>query len=209
MNNEKGLLLVTMEPPPGMEEEFNDWYDNEHLPERAGLPGFETAMRFVCVTGWPRYLAVYDLAHIGVLDEQPYQDVSGDRFSPWSKRVLNRVRGQSRMAAVQIHPGQGITRRSTRMLFLRFVGLATEREAELITTVRNAFSSRKGVSQIRVFHEPTATGPRFIALVEGHGSFFHQDDISALGEFAAHLDIVNEYAPYWTRGKLHGVYEKS
>src|SRR5215813_11634719 len=60
---DKGFLLVTMEPPPAFEEEFNAWYDTEHLPERLALPGFETARRFVCISGHPRYLAMYDLAH--------------------------------------------------------------------------------------------------------------------------------------------------
>ena len=34
MTHPKPLLLVLMEPPAGMEAEFNDWYDTEHLPER-------------------------------------------------------------------------------------------------------------------------------------------------------------------------------
>ena len=33
----QGLLLATMEPMPGFEEEFNDWYDTEHVPERVGV----------------------------------------------------------------------------------------------------------------------------------------------------------------------------
>ena len=35
----EGLLLAMMEPPPAMEEEFQDWYDTEHFPERADLRG--------------------------------------------------------------------------------------------------------------------------------------------------------------------------
>ena len=63
----KGLLLVTMEPPAGLEEEFNDWYDHEHLPQRMRMPGFETGARFVCLEGWPRWLALYDLASLAAL----------------------------------------------------------------------------------------------------------------------------------------------
>ena len=36
-----GLLLVTMEPPASLEEEFADWYDTEHVPERAVHCGVE------------------------------------------------------------------------------------------------------------------------------------------------------------------------
>ena len=62
-----GLLLAMMEPPPAIEEEFQDWYDTEHYPERATCEGFLTAHRFICIDGWPRYLALYDLADADVL----------------------------------------------------------------------------------------------------------------------------------------------
>jgi hypothetical protein len=34
-----GLLAVWMEPPPESEEDFNRWYDEEHLADRISLPG--------------------------------------------------------------------------------------------------------------------------------------------------------------------------
>ncbi len=208
MAKEKGLLLVTMEPPPNMEEEFNDWYDTEHLPERASIPGFATALRYVCVAGWPRYLALYDLDELAVLDAEGYTAVSGTKFSPWSKRVLGRVRGQCRMAADQVYPSQQLTRPLARMLFLRFSGLTLDHEESLVSSVRRAYEERQGVSQLRVFRESTASGPRFLVLVESTESLGQQNLTAGLGELAKHVDIVNEYAPYWTRGPLHGVYDK-
>ena len=44
----RGLLLTMTEPPAPMEEEFNAWYDDEHLPERLGIARFEGA------TPWTR-----------------------------------------------------------------------------------------------------------------------------------------------------------
>ena len=44
----KGFLLVLMQPPPAFEEEFNAWYDAEHIPERCATPGFETGN----LSGW-------------------------------------------------------------------------------------------------------------------------------------------------------------
>ena len=43
----KGLLLVISDPPAAFEEEFNAWYDTDHIPERLAIPGFETGTRFV------------------------------------------------------------------------------------------------------------------------------------------------------------------
>ena len=41
------MLLTLTEPPPAMDEEFNAWYDEEHLPERLAIPGFRSARRWV------------------------------------------------------------------------------------------------------------------------------------------------------------------
>ena len=57
-----GLPRAAMESPAGVEEEFQDWYDTGHFPERAAREGVLTARRFIAVSGWPRYLAIYDRA---------------------------------------------------------------------------------------------------------------------------------------------------
>ena len=101
----KGFLLVMMDAPPAFEEEFNAWYDTEHLPERLAVPGFETGLRFVCLSGHPRYLAMYDLAHPQVLDSPEYLRVAFENSSPWTRRVLQRVRVY-RAAGRQIYPGE-------------------------------------------------------------------------------------------------------
>ncbi len=106
----KGLLLVTMEPPACLEEEINDWYDTEHLPQRSTLPGFESAARYVCVLGWPKWLALYDLASLRTLETSDYRAVSGANSTPWSKRILPRTIGRSRVAAEQIAPGDRLSR---------------------------------------------------------------------------------------------------
>ena len=59
--SERALLFVMMDMPAEHDEEFNRWYAEEHLPERANLPGFRTARRFKAVAGEPPYLATYDL----------------------------------------------------------------------------------------------------------------------------------------------------
>jgi hypothetical protein len=206
----KGLLLVTMEPPAAMEEEFNDWYDTEHVPERAAIAGFETARRFVCVSGWPRYVAIYDLRALSVLDEPGYAAVSGERFSPWSKRVLNKVRGQYRVTADQIYPGNALTGDFARMLMLRIRDAPQSTEAAIVARVREAFEGRAETLQARVFRHRSAHAFDYLALVESSRPFGPTPfEPRAFGELARRLDVVNEYAPYWTRGQLHGVFPPS
>ena len=97
-----GFLFVTMQPPAHMEEEFHDWYDTEHVPERLAVKGFLSAQRYVCLEGWPRFAALYDLSHVGVLHESQYQAISGSNYSAWTKRVTPRMHGLYRAEGIQI-----------------------------------------------------------------------------------------------------------
>ena len=38
-----GLLMVYTDVPDDVEEEFNRWYDEEHIPERLAIPGVLSA----------------------------------------------------------------------------------------------------------------------------------------------------------------------
>ena len=103
--NHYGLLLVMMEPPEEMEEEFNEWYDTEHIPERKAVPGIFSAERFVAFEGSPRYLALYDLESVEVLQSESYKKIGIDHLSPWSKRIIRSVRGFKRNIYQQTFPG--------------------------------------------------------------------------------------------------------
>jgi hypothetical protein len=71
----RGLLLTMTEPPAAMEEEFNAWCDDEHLPERLGITGFRSARRWVAdvPAGEGKYLATYEYM---VASESPIQGLS-------------------------------------------------------------------------------------------------------------------------------------
>jgi len=102
----RGLLLTITEPPPGMEEEFNAWYDDEHLPERLSIPGFLSARRWVRDgrPGEGRYLATYELESAAVLASPPYLS----RFqnpTPWTRRCLGKAVVFRRWACEQSEPG--------------------------------------------------------------------------------------------------------
>ena len=59
----QGVLLVYMDlMDPKYEEEFNAWYNTEHLPELLALPGVLDAARYVATKGGPKYLAAYERA---------------------------------------------------------------------------------------------------------------------------------------------------
>jgi len=69
------LLFVYGEPSPGVsEQEFNDWYDNEHVPARQVVPGFQSLARYKAVDGQsPSWLALYDLDSPSVAKSEAYK----------------------------------------------------------------------------------------------------------------------------------------
>jgi len=101
-----GLLLTVTEPPPEMEEEFNAWYDTEHLAERLSIPGFRSARRWVaeCRPGEGKYLATYELDSPAVLQSAEYLKYFNNQ-SPWSRRCLAKCVVFRRWACEQVEPG--------------------------------------------------------------------------------------------------------
>ena len=64
-----GAMVVFSNPAEGREDEYNDWYDNTHLPEVCALDGVTGATRYALSKDDPdaahRYLAIYELDQDG------------------------------------------------------------------------------------------------------------------------------------------------
>jgi hypothetical protein len=78
-----------MTPGASWEDQFNDWYDEEHIPLRMGLPGFYSAQRYR-TPGGLRYLAVYELGSPGALETKEYGTVKNNP-SERTSRMLSGV----------------------------------------------------------------------------------------------------------------------
>jgi len=191
----KGFLLVTMHAPPAFEEEFNAWYDTEHVPERLAVPGVETALRFVCLSGHPRYLAVYDLTRPQVLDSPEYLRVAFANSSPWTLRVLQRVRVY-RAAGQQIYPGSVLTGKCSRLQLVRFRKRPVAAAEAIVTGMRANFEGRAETAQVRVLAFEDGGAIDFLGLVEQRAPSDVALDLAAFGEHANAIDLVNIYAPY-------------
>ncbi|KAI0649590.1 hypothetical protein C8Q79DRAFT_923138 [Trametes meyenii] len=84
-----GFFFVYSDPGTVVsEEEFNDWYENEHLPLRIPIPGFQSWSRWVAADDQhPTYAAIYDIASPSVISTSPYTDLAQTR-SEREKRIL-------------------------------------------------------------------------------------------------------------------------
>jgi hypothetical protein len=101
----RGIFLVYTDIDPKYEEEFNAWYNTEHLPELLSLPGFLDAARYVAYKGGPKYLAVYELESPEALKTAEFQKVRANP-TPWSRRMSPTAIGKnlSRSLGEQIFP---------------------------------------------------------------------------------------------------------
>ncbi|MDB5414621.1 MAG: hypothetical protein JWR10_2956 [Rubritepida sp.] len=190
----KGFLLVFMHPPPAFEEEFNAWYDSEHVPERLAVPGVLTALRYMHANGGvPRYLAMYDLEHASVMDSPAYLRVAHEKSSPWTKRVTARARVQ-RFAGEQVYPGHVITGPAARIQVLRFRGLGKEGIDAVIAGMRASYEGRPEVKQVRVLLHDNGTD--VLGFIEARAPLPDHVDLAAFGVAADALDLVGSYAAF-------------
>ena len=126
----KGTLIAAMNMAQAAEDEFHDWYDTEHLPERQRVPGFLVCQRWIGASDRKVSVATYDLDHVSVLKSLPYLAIGGENLSPWSKRVTARVERLMRFEGDQILPGDQLPPDKAGGLLLNAMNVAPEFEAE-------------------------------------------------------------------------------
>jgi hypothetical protein len=80
---------------PKIIEEYNAWYNTEHIPSYVDIPGFINARRFQIAKGKagllpgaqlpaPDFIALYDLANGEVFETEEFKQRSS---TPWSTRI--------------------------------------------------------------------------------------------------------------------------
>ena len=86
-----GMLMTFTEVPEEHEQDFNEWYNREHIDERTQLPRFLRSRRYVACegTGSPKYMAWYETREVNDLASSGYMALLADQ-TPWSKRVMGR-----------------------------------------------------------------------------------------------------------------------
>ena len=212
------ILMVAMEAPASLEEEFNDWYDTEHFPQRSALPGVSASSRWVCLAGWPRWMALYELSHAGVLESDAYRAMSGPNATPWSKRILPRTIGRTRVVAEQrlgsaTADPSPLTTHIARLLVMRFPvtnrpsdrgnaeANVTDMGERIETAVRERLSQRPDFMQVRLFQEPQTDASSYWLMAAFDTPLEMADLIKVVGRPAGFApQTFNLYAPYQRGG---------
>jgi hypothetical protein len=102
-----GMLMTSMDIDAAHEQEFNQWYDREHLAERVAIEGFVEARRYVAVNAAPKYLGLYSTATFDVLDSRAYRTALASQ-TKWSLTNIGRFQNMLRsVARITVSRGQG------------------------------------------------------------------------------------------------------
>lgn len=155
----QGILFSQMEPPPELEAEFNDWYETEHIPVRLALPGFTAAVRYREYGVERKYLAVYEIGDMKVLESPGYQALKTEP-SRRTALMLSRVKGFTRFTCT-LTSDTG-TSAAARYLFAAGYEVPRERSAE--------FSSWwTGEGLPRLMNKPGSIRARHYTVVSADG----------------------------------------
>jgi hypothetical protein len=126
----KGILIAAMDFSAAREDEFHDWYDLEHIPERLRVPGFLGAERWLGIAEPKVSVATYDLDTVAVLQSPPYLAVGGDNASPWTKRTARFRKSILRYEGEQLFPGDRAAPSEAAALLLIGMNVVSEHEHE-------------------------------------------------------------------------------
>ena len=99
----RGIFMVYVDIDAQHVQEFNEWYNTEHLPELLAVPGILSAARYEAVKGGPQYLACYELESVAVMQTPAF---TNRPRTPWGQKVSPSVIGKNltRIVGEQIYP---------------------------------------------------------------------------------------------------------
>jgi hypothetical protein len=92
-------------------DDFYDWHQNEHMPERVGIPGFRRGRRYVTADAatHPEFFTLYELETLQVAQGQDYANRL-NAPTPWTTIVTQQFRDTFRSLARVVSsqgPGMG------------------------------------------------------------------------------------------------------
>ncbi|MDA8125905.1 MAG: hypothetical protein M0009_12050 [Deltaproteobacteria bacterium] len=144
MTKPMGLLIAGFNYRSVPEDEFNDWYDYEHIPQRQAIPGFLDIVRWLGADDPKVSVVTFELESAAVLSSPPYLAVVGNNMSPWSRRVIGLCENLGRFAAEQLLPGHEAGPQDAEGLLIAATNVLPEAESEF-----NAWYNEEHIPRLR------------------------------------------------------------
>ena len=148
-----GAVCIWHDIAPEATDEFYQWHNREHMPERVGIPGFLRGRRYIAVAGAPAYFNLYEAESAEVLGGKDYLDRL-NAPTEWTRRVVPSFRRVSR-SICRVAYSEGVGQGGF-MLTQRFE-LAAAQRAGTLETLRCAAAAAARRAQ---GHRRRASVPR-------------------------------------------------
>lgn len=85
MNSKKHIIqIVRIDVAPLAEDEFNRWYEEEHIPNLLKVPGVIWAKRGINTGKGPKYIAIYEHQNRNIRESEAYQKASE---TDWTRKM--------------------------------------------------------------------------------------------------------------------------
>ena len=91
----KGILSIWNDMDVEHQDFYEQWYMNEHFPERLGVPGFRRGRRYEAVEADRRYFSFYELDSPEVLFSEAYL-ARLNAPTAWTQRIMSVWKGMFR-----------------------------------------------------------------------------------------------------------------
>ena len=98
----RGAVLVWNDIAPDGREQFYDWHDKEHVPERLAIAGFRRGRRFVRPGHSPEWLTMYETDDLSVVMSPEYL-ARLNAPTPTTQQTLKYFRNTSRAVCRVVH----------------------------------------------------------------------------------------------------------
>jgi hypothetical protein len=156
-------------------EEFYEWHNREHMPERVGIPGFLRGRRYVAVDAHPEFFTLYETASVAVLSGPDYL-ARLNAPTEWTRRATAHFTDTARSlcrVAISIGPGAGGW-----MLTWRYDAAVAAADEALLRTLAvapgvvgahlcSADRAASGIETEEKKGRPKNAVPAFVLMVEG------------------------------------------
>lgn len=97
----KGILSIWNDIDAEHEDFYEQWYMNEHFPERLGVPGFRRGRRYEAVEADRRYFTFYELDSPDVLFSDAYL-ARLNAPTAWTQRIMSAFKGMVRTVCERV-----------------------------------------------------------------------------------------------------------
>jgi hypothetical protein len=90
-----GVVAIWHDLLPEARDEFYEWHNREHMPERAAIPGFLRGRRYIALDAGPTYFNLYEADTVQVLGGEDYLSRLNTP-TPWTQQSVKSYRNVAR-----------------------------------------------------------------------------------------------------------------